>query len=325
MQIFRNLTGSPPPAEARLAADRERRARWATQKPATWLGSAPAPRLGRALLDSTLARSPIRLKAPVGAFRALILHDIADENRANFARLVQFLDARQGILAPDEIASPPAKRAGHGAPCLLTFDDGFLSQYRLAREILDPCGAKAVFFICPALIDLAERNDYSAIAQSLGYSAEQRIGPLMRWREVRALADNGHKIGAHSRSHRCLVDLPREILEDEVLLCAERLERAVAAPVDWFAYPFGNIRNIDERALRCVASRYAYCYSGVRGLNLASTPPLAMLREHLQMNAPFPYLRLVLDGALDWRYLAARRRLRRMVGAALEPAHEIRD
>lgn len=325
MQLRSNLKAcSPVTKEAGLSEDREWRAK-SVAKPQFGSPELPARRrIANALCGSALAARRTIERAKRGAFRALILHDVAEEHLGNVERLVQFLLAEQRIMAPADVRSPLAGPActGSRAPCLLTFDDGFLSQYRIARDILDPHGVKAVFFICPILIDLAERSDYAPIADSLGCAGNERMRPLMSWRQVKALAENGHTIGAHSQTHRRLINLPMELLEDEVVSCANRLERIVPAPVEWFAYPFGDIRNIDERALRCVASRYQYCYSGIRGLNLASTPPLAMMRDHVELNGPFSYLRLVLDGGFDWRYVFARRRLRRMAGAALSPGED---
>ncbi|HEV2386508.1 MAG TPA: polysaccharide deacetylase family protein [Candidatus Acidoferrales bacterium] len=325
MQLRANLKACSPAAEeAGLSEDRAWRARSVAKQPVVSLELPAKRRIAKALCGSASAAWRRFERAKPGAFRALILHDVAEERLASVERLVQFLLAEQRIMAPADVRSPLAGPAcaGSRAPCLLTFDDGFLSQYRIACDILDPHGVKAVFFICPILIDLAEQNDYAPIAKSLGYAGDVKIGPLMGWRQVKALAENGHTIGAHSQTHRSLINLPMELLEDEVVSCANRLERAVPAPVEWFAYPFGDIGNIDERALRCVASRYTYCCSGIRGLNTASTPPFAMLREHLELHGPFSYLQLILDGALDWRYLLARRRLRRMVGEALSQGND---
>ncbi len=252
------------------------------------------------------------------AYRALIVHDVAPENLGKVEWLVRFLRAGCRVLAPADVRSLPAAPAGaRSRPrCLLTFDDGFLSQARVARTLLDPYGIKAVFFICPVLIDRAERGDYASVARSLGYAPRVSVPPLMGWREVRALAARGHIIGAHTQTHRRLIGLPPVALEGEIVTCANRLASVVGGPIAWFAYPFGGIDSIDRRALGCVATRYQYCCSGIRGLNTASTPPLAILRDHWDLEAPLPYLEGVLEGALDWRYALARRRLRRMASHA---------
>ncbi len=49
---------------------------------------------------------------------------------------------------------------------ILTFDDGFATNRRIADEILNPMGIQALFFVASAFVDLGERDDYRAfIAQ----------------------------------------------------------------------------------------------------------------------------------------------------------------
>lgn len=66
-------------------------------------------------------------------------------------------------------------------------------------------------------------------------------GRLMTWDEIRALADEGHEIGGHSRTHPILPLVDDERLADETAGCMARLREEMGErPVRSFAYPNGD-------------------------------------------------------------------------------------
>jgi hypothetical protein len=77
----------------------------------------------------------------------------------------------------------------------------------------------------------------------------------------------------------------------------------------WFAYPFGNIESINAEALMIASRHHAYCRSGVRGVNDVATHRLGLLAEHIDLSAPESFQHAAVEGALDFRYRAARTRL----------------
>ena len=275
-----------------------------------------------------LLRVPLHLadcilgRRGLDAFRVLIFHDIPASERKAFEKLVGTLAAQQRIITPAEAAN--CLRGGglprHGPLFLLTFDDGFLSNYVIARDFLEPLGLRAVYFLCPSLIDFAgQQGDGAAPVWSGALPPggnRSKQGPLMQWRHVISLCESGHTIGAHSYSHARLRGLPEAALSREVLSCHDRLEALIKGPVEWFAYPYGDIDSIDEKALCYIVSRYRYCCSGVRGPNTAATSRFAILRDHVDLSAAHSYQSLILDGGLDWLYISRRRRLERLVRTA---------
>jgi peptidoglycan/xylan/chitin deacetylase (PgdA/CDA1 family) len=277
---------------------------------------------------ATLSSVPLQLANCIlgrrgwDTFRVLIFHDIPDFERKAFEELVETLAEQKRIITPAEAAN--YLRGGdlprQGPLFLLTFDDGFLSNYVIARDFLEPLGLHAIFFVYPSAIDLAgQRGDGAA---PVGWGARppggnrRMQGPHMQWRHVMALCESGHTIGAHSYTHVRLRDLQGAALSREVLLCYDTLEALIRTPVEWFAYPFGDIDSIDEKAMCSIVSRYLYCCSGVRGPNSAATSPYAILRDHVDLSAPRSYQSLILNGGLDWFYISRRRRLARLVRTA---------
>lgn len=262
----------------------------------------------------------ILTKPDPGSFRILMLHDVPASQAANFHRLLQHLLEDHGILTPREAEerlmgkSVPLDRGR--VPYLLTFDDGFKSNATVAGEILESYGVKAIFFVCPDFLDLPQESHEEVIVGNIydgkihaAFPEERRF---MSWDDCQLLVQSGHTIGAHSLSHRRLTSLDEADRFREIVTPGQILESRIGVPVKWFAYPFGDIDSIDAPSLQIIGSRYSFCCSGVRGINLPKTPPLKLLREQLSVDMPFEYQQLILSGGLDLFYHKRVKRLDRL-------------
>ena len=136
---------------------------------------------------------------------------------------------------------------------------------------------------------------------------------FMSWDDCQLLVQSGHTIGVHSLSHRRLTGLDEADLFREIVAPGQILESRLGVPVTWFAYPFGDIDSIDAPSLQLISSRYSFCCSGLRGINLPKTRPLTLLREALLVEMPFEYQQLILSGGLDFFYRKRVKRLDRLI------------
>lgn len=251
---------------------------------------------------------------PPGAFRILLLHDIAPRQEAALDRLLAHIGATTGFMTPDDVPARLAMTAPDGAcPILTSFDDGFASNHALAKAVLDRHGVKALFFICPGLMDLPRAQQPAAVAASVFRGKAEAVPEMMTWDQVVELAARGHVIGAHGMTHIRLAGLDPARLEDEIVGSQLRLTGQLGRRADWFAFPFGDIGSVDKPVLDVVARHFRYCRSGVRGLNRAGTSPFGLLAQHVDMDAPLAYQRMALGGGLDMRHAEARRLLEVMI------------
>ena len=130
---------------------------------------------------------------------------------------------------------------------ILTFDDGYKSQYSNAKPILDKYGFKATF---------------SIVCNYVG-NGDNR----MTWEEIKSLQQEGHGIASHTMNHDDLSELPSQTVEYEVAQSKQCLLDQGINPKS-FAYPF-NGGSDDPTVLNIVASHY--------DLARTATGPLAFL------------------------------------------------
>jgi len=250
-----------------------------------------------------------------GGLRILIFHDTLGRKVEELGRFVSPLADSGCLVSPEtaaaRLSAPPEDTAA--TAYLLTFDDGLASNLEAARELARR-GIKAIFFVCPGLVDLAPAEQRQAIADNIfaGRVRSEALDPatrLLTWAEIGEIQKLGHTIGAHGMTHQRLTALSGDALKTEIERARSVLEANTGGKVDWYAYSFGDIDSISAQALRIISQTYAFCRSGVRGLNAAGTGRWALRAEEIDLLAPASYRALVSLGGLDMRYRDARRRL----------------
>jgi peptidoglycan/xylan/chitin deacetylase (PgdA/CDA1 family) len=103
-------------------------------------------------------------------------------------------------------------------PIVLSFDDGYLSDYTVALPTLGRHG-------WPGVLDLAVRN--------------LTRGDIEPW-QVRRLLAAGWEIAAHTITHVDLTTLDSAKLREEVAGSRAELQRLFGTPVQFFCYPLGH-------------------------------------------------------------------------------------
>jgi peptidoglycan/xylan/chitin deacetylase (PgdA/CDA1 family) len=125
----------------------------------------------------------------------------------------------------------------------LTFDDGYLDHYHIAR-FLARRGIKATFFITTHLRTFE--------GKPLLTSSPKLI------QEIHNL---GHEIGSHSCTHQNLTAIPTHQAEREVKESREYLNELLGSNIDGFAYPGGQY---NATVINIVRKYYKYARLGGR-------------------------------------------------------------
>jgi peptidoglycan/xylan/chitin deacetylase (PgdA/CDA1 family) len=108
---------------------------------------------------------------------------------------------------------------GAGKPIVLSFDNGYQSQYTQALPVLRRLGWVG-----------DENIQLTGLPPSQGGLGEQ---------EIRGLLAAGWELDTQGISHASLITLDPEELHEQVAVARETLQRRYHVPVNWFCYPSG--------------------------------------------------------------------------------------
>ena len=262
----------------------------------------PPLRIGNNLLRCVGAKADSRL-------RVLLYHDIAPQEQERFAAQLRWLAQSWTFVAPQRfVAMVRGDEPIKGANLLMSFDDGFASNRKVAEEVLNPMGIKALFFVVSAFMDLGDGDDYRAfIARHIWPGLSPEAVPAhwrnMTWADLTYLLETGHTIGAHTRTHARLSELKQaNELEAEIIDSANVLERNLGVKVEHFAYPFGNLASFSPVALAVARRRFSFIYTGMRGDNAHGAPPWALRRDTIFPANSFGLIGSLLEGGADPHY-----------------------
>ncbi len=116
-------------------------------------------------------------------------------------------------------------------PFIITFDDGFLDNFRNMLPLTEKYGFKGVLFLL---------GDFSADGNFWDVGEDVEVNRLMTKEQKQAFVNQGWEIGAHTMTHPRLTQLNMEQARQEITTSRECIEQELKTEVISFAYPFGN-------------------------------------------------------------------------------------
>ena len=127
-------------------------------------------------------------------------------------------------------------------PFVVTFDDGYVDNYTTAFPILKKYGFVATVFMVTSYIN------------GEGF---------MSWSQLKELISSGWEIEGHTVNHPYLSQIDKTAVFKELKSSKELLEKGLGQPIDFFAYPYGDV-NADV-AMAVKDSGYLMAFTTERG------------------------------------------------------------
>jgi len=117
---------------------------------------------------------------------------------------------------------------------------------------------------------------------------------MLSWSQITEAAHEGIEIGAHSRQHPQLDQLPERLLREELYASKAQLEDKLGSAVTGLAYPFG----YSNARVRKVARDARYTYGcAVSNMVLSSTSDLfALPRLTIRRSVALPTFQHIVHG-----------------------------
>ena len=229
------------------------------------------------LLEYRRSRVPILLYHRLISAEAARRGDVPDDEMiwvsydTEFARQMAYL-AEAGyttIDLDDYLAMRAGRTARPGKPVLVTFDDGYLSNYTLAFPALRAHGHKAVIFVPP------EPDDKTR-------NLVRGVDGFLDDDQMRELSANGVSIQSHTLTHCVLAELDDASARYELTESRRRLVEITGRPVDHIAIPRAGYSRRIKRLVAQTGYATACCNrkgSANDGSDLLALPRIVIERD----------------------------------------------
>lgn len=155
---------------------------------------------------------------------------------------------------------------------VITFDDGYLDNYKYAFPILKKYGFTATVFVVADYI--SETNDFDVVKKL------QPVNKLLGWNEIDQMSAYGITIGAHTLNHPSLTDITLTEAMSEIENCKLALEKHLKTSVEAFAYPYGHYNSQLEEIVK--QSGYTIAVTTNQGLVTPESDPYAIKRVRIR-------------------------------------------
>jgi peptidoglycan/xylan/chitin deacetylase (PgdA/CDA1 family) len=246
--------------------------------------------------------------------RCLYLHHVYDDERAAFERMLQELRRLGRFLSTEDLGRLiRTGRTPRGRHFHLSLDDGFDNVYRNAFPILQGLGVPATVFVPTGYIDA---TDEAVLLRWWNKRMVRRPTRPLRWAWLSEMHRHGIDIGCHTRMHTRLADISSrsELLHREVHEAKWEIEQRLGAPCRTMAWPFGTLRDIDDRSLEAIQDAgFELCFGAVRGRVAPGTTSRWMIPRHwIEPGWPWPHVRFFALGGREVGPAAMKRANRKL-------------
>lgn len=166
----------------------------------------------------------------------------------------------------------------------ITFDDGYLDNYKIAYPILRRKKLPATIFITTKKVQ-----------------REMCLGelylPMLTWNQIIEMNNYNVEIGAHTLTHPDLCQINIQDVKKEILESKREIEKRSCKQVEYFTYPFGRFRNEAIEVVRACGYRCAFGGEGTirKNINRYAVP-----RVEVKRSIGFAMFKMRLTAAIDW-------------------------
>jgi peptidoglycan/xylan/chitin deacetylase (PgdA/CDA1 family) len=234
-------------------------------------------------------------------FRILMLHNIEKKNFKLLENNLKVLKKNYNFINPQILKKSKYLKGKNNL--LITFDDGFKSNYIFAKTILKKLKIKGVFFIVSDLIN-SNNHKNKLIIKNI-FPEKKLLNSFkfnaMSWNDLRKLEEMGHIIGCHTKSHLRLSDIKSlPDLKDQIITPIKVFKKNKIQKPIFFAYSFGDFSSFNKKCFDIAKSKYKFIFSGIRGDNIKLNK--IIYRDNIEDNYSSNMISFFLGGYSDFLY-----------------------
>jgi peptidoglycan/xylan/chitin deacetylase (PgdA/CDA1 family) len=273
-----------------------------------WMAAVPQPDTIAKKIRSTLrylylslASKNINKNNSSDFLRCIYCHYVFDDQIEKFEKIILALKNIGEFVTTDEcLTMLNDNKQIKGNYFHLSFDDGFRNIYKNAYPILLKHSVPAITFLPTKFIDV----DWEATAKyCIDIAKYKGVIETLKWNDVREMSKNGYEFGSHTRSHADLSKISdnNDILIDEINGSKSDINIQLNNNCDFFAWPFGEMKHIDDISLEFVRKAgYKACFGAFRGsIITGKTNILRLPRHHFEVEWPLTHIKYFVMGNME--------------------------
>lgn len=209
----------------------------------------------------------------------------------NFEKQIRFLKKNFQLVTLEGLAFLLRTKDRDSATYLaITFDDGFRDVYSNALPILKEYKVPATIFLMTDYVNahkLMWRHKqyyYDYYKENINETAENNLANklYLNWDELKLMQENGIDIGAHTRSHFTLSQMPSDQVRRQIQDSKNKVEEFLGSKVNTFAYPFGKKKDFNKEIKEVVKGEgFILACSAIEGINFSTSDIYALKRISL--------------------------------------------
>ena len=240
-----------------------------------------------------------RLSSPANSptLRLLYCHHVFDDQKANFAAIIDHIQSIGEFVRTDDVVEvlagnkPVTRHLFH-----LSFDDGLKNVITNGLPILRDRGVPAALFVPTAIISAPEKFQ---LHRRLTPNAP-RLVEHASWADLEEARANGFEIGSHTRTHARLSAISESqwLIEDEVFGSKQDIASRLGE-CNFISWPYGGRSDAGEMVFGSIAKAgYLAAFGAFRGqVKPAMTSRFEIPRHHFEPHWPISHVRLFACGA----------------------------
>jgi len=234
-------------------------------------------------------------------FRILMFHDLKNKNFKKLENNLRYLKKNYNFIDPNQLNEQQFPVGTNNL--LLTFDDGFKSNFIFANNFLSKLKIKAIFFVVTDLISSNSHSKKKTIQNILPGQQLLKISKYkkMSWKNLRNLEKMGHVIGCHTKSHLRLNEIKSNtILTEQIVFPIHVFKKNKLKKPNFFAYSFGDFYSFNKKCFMIAKKEYEFIFSGIRGDNIKCNKIL--FRDNINDNYNLSMINFFIQGYSDFLY-----------------------
>lgn len=240
--------------------------------------------------------------------RVLYAHEVNQNDINNYKLIIEHVSKDNTYITPEQFFNTiENQNTFSNRNVLLTFDDGLLSSYEFAKNILSQYNIKAIFFIPTAVINLASNDEMKKFFQNnIYYNTINHMNlhsdryMFMKKEHMVELSNDGHMICPHTHNHVAISDITNILdVKEELKKPNEIISEITSKDVKAFAFPVGTEKQVSAYSYSHIRDNYKYCFTALSGIVENSNNKYNIPRSYVPADASLNYVSMVMDGVYD--------------------------